>query len=480
MARTVRASFYMAAGLSIYCIAVFRNKPEMLFLSLSLVIGFLYITAHPPQWYAWDNGIHYAWTVEESFIWNVSVSRADFLLANTPEFYSFHSYVSNSEVAGGFGGLLESREDVVYYTFRKGNETLAWSGFINSPLYNRLAYIPAGLMIFIGRSLALPPIFILKLGTLVNHIIYTSIVYFAMKRLSSGKYIMAVIAMIPTAFVLSTTYGYDHWMIGFLMLGFAYYFHEVQNPDKKIELKSIIIMITSFVLGLGPRAVYVPLMLILYLIKKDKFNTGKNRKFYLIAVTASILFVFATFAVPYIASGGGAHYEDARGGSGVDAVSQTMYVLKNPFTYAITFLKFFISYINIFTQNYITYYAHLGHSSFSGLLLILLGFVVITDRNEYDLITSAAKHKIIVAALIFVTIAAYSLAMYIGFTEVGATEIAGVQGRYLIPLLFPFLYTTGGFKVKNNINKTIYACSVFGISSLILLTGAWEKFILHT
>ena len=476
LVRVARLSFYMAGGLTVYFIYLFRNKPEKLFLSLSLLIGAVYVIAPQPFWYAWDNGVHYAWSVAESFIWNVSVSRADHLVAQAPEYHSFLQY----EITNNLAGLLEGRSDAVIYSFRKGTDTFAWSMFYHPFIYNRLAHIPAGLMIFAGRSLTLPPIIIIKLGTVINHIIYTLLVYFSMKRLSSGKYLLAVIAMFPTAFVLSTTYGYDHWMIGFLMLGFAYYFHEIQNPDKKIETKSIIIMIISFVVALGPKAVYVPIMLILYFIKKEKFNTEKGRRAYLAAVTASIIFVFASFAIPYIFSGGGGYYEDFRGGSNVDAVSQTMYVLKNPFTYMVTYLRFLIPYLNIFDQNYITYFAHSGYSSFFHLVLILLWFVTITDRNDKDMLTSSIKYKIIVTAVLFATISVFSLSMYIGFTDLGATEIAGVQGRYLIPLLFPFLYSAGGFKIQNNINKTAYTCFVFGIMSLVLLSGAWEKFIVNT
>ena len=474
----IRILFYMTAGLSVYFIAVLHKKPEILFLFLSLLIGFLYIAAYPFIWYGWDCGVHYAWAVEQSFIWNVSVSRADFLMANTPEFYPFHLYAADHELAGGISGLLESRQDAVLYTFRKGTGTFAWSGFTNIHLYERLAHIPTGLMIFIGRSLTLPPILILKLGTVVNHLIYTLLVYFALRRLNSGKYLMAVIAMFPTSFVLSTTYGYDHWVTGFLLLGFAYYIYEAQNPEKKIEPKNMIIMITAFIIGIIPKAAYAPMILILYFIKKDKFNTAKERKIYLAAVTASILLVLASFAVPFLAAGGGEG--DWRGGSDVNGARQLMFVLQNPITFIMIFFRFLISYLNIFTQNYITYFAHLGNSSFYHPILLLLGFVMITDRNENDIPTSAARYKIPVAAVGLATIALFSLAMYIGFTEVGADTIAGVQGRYMIPILFPLLYVLGNFKIQNKINKTAYNCSVFGIMSFVLLTGAWEKFILHT
>jgi len=475
LARIVRVTFYMCAGLSVYCLYMFRAKPEMLFLSLSLVIGFLYIAAHPPFWYGWDCGIHYAWSVEESFFRTVSVSRADLLLAHTPEYSSFFQH----EINNGFEGLLMSgRDNVTEFSFLKNTGTFAWSLIESNFLYTRIAHIPAGILIFIGRSIMLPPIIILKLGTVANHLIYTLLVYFAIKRLSSGKYLMAVIAMFPTSFVLSTTYGYDQWLIGFLMLGFAYFFYEAQNPETKISKKSLIIIMGSLFIGIAPKAVYLPMMLTFYFMKRDKFETLKGYRSYLISISCLILFALLSFAAPFIAAGGGEG--DWRGGENVNGALQTLFVLENPFTYVWIFLRFLMTYINIFSHNYITYFAHLGYSSFYSFVVLLLGFVIITDRSKEGLLTSSIGNKVLMTFVTLATIALFSLAMYIGFTEVGAATIAGVQPRYLIPLMFPFLYVVGGFKIQNNINKTAYSCAVFGIMAFVLLTGAWQKFVLIT
>jgi len=494
----VRILFFATAGLSIYLIIMIRNKPEKLFLLLALFIGFLYIAAHPPAWYGWDNRIHYAMALEASFVCNVSVSEIDIMLTSIPELNGFWSLLSIENVPGdagfrellseqgdfvgsiGFGDLLSSQNNYTLYLFRKGADTLSEIGPVGG-IYTRIAYIPTGLMLFIGRSLGLAPLLIVKLGTLGNHLVYTFIVYLAIKRLNSGKHIMAVIAMFPTAFVLSTTYGYDHWLTAFTMLGFAYFFNEVQNPEKKAELKHLIIMTAAFVVGLGPKAVYVPLIFTLFLMSRDKFKASKDYKRYVFTVTLIIIFITVTFILPFISSGGGGE-GDARGGGGVNASEQTRFVLQNPLTYAGTLLRFLGSYLNPVTNlahNHITFFAFLGSASYYFLTLALLGFVTITDRNEYDIPTSTARYKILISLIVFLTAALFSTALYIAFTEVGANHIAGVSARYKLPLYFPFLYIVGSFKIKNNISKPAYSSCVFGIMSFVLLAGAWEKLVPH-
>ncbi|MCL2627431.1 MAG: DUF2142 domain-containing protein [Oscillospiraceae bacterium] len=471
----VRVMFYATIGFSIYLIVIFRKSPEKIFLSLYLIIGFVYIAAHPPAWYGFDNEIHYAWALEESYIRTVSVADMDIELTRPTARVVFGSLLPPE--GSGFRELIFDKESTTVTFFRKGTDSLIWTGHDESrDLFNRLAHIPSGLMLFIGRSLSLAPLLIFKLGMLGNHLVFTAIIYFAIRRLSSGKHIMAVIAMFPTTMMLATTYGYDYWVIGLAMLGAAYCFYEMQNPDKKIELKSLIIMIASFTIAMGPKAIYFPLMCIMYLISKEKFETKKGYNCYLLTVSCAILFVIASFLIPIMVSSGGEG--DFRGGSEVDPSGQMAFIFNNPLTYSGILLSYISHYFNIFiVQNYVTFFANLGSSSYYHLIWALVAFVTITDRNTKDRLTSTIGLKAIVAVIIVSTIALFSTALYIAFTGVGAHHIAGLQGRYILPALFPLLYVIGSFRIENLMDKSLYSTAVFGVMSFVLLYGAWEMLI---
>jgi len=411
---------------------------------------------------------------------NVSVTHADYLIANTPEFYSFFEYEKSYEL----GGLIQGRNDYTMFTYLKGTDTFSWLGVQGRTIYDRLAYWPSGLLIFIGRSLTLPPVLIVKLSAAANHLLFTLLVYLAMKRLTSGKYLLAVIAMIPTVFVLSSSQGYDHWVIGFFMLSFAYFFHELQNPETKISKLSVILIIGSMFLGLMPKAVYFPLMAVLYFVKKDKFRTNKGYRGYITAISVAIVITVLSFAIPYITSGGGGG-GDTRGGTEVNSTLQTMFILRNPLTYTGILLEFIFSHVTDITQNYVTHFAHMKYSSFPLIVWLMIGIAVITDRNDKDIFTSNAKQKIIMTFFIFATLALISTSMYILITAVGIRDIAGVQPRYNIPLLFPFFYVVGGLKLLSKIYitkyskalKTAYSCTLFGSMSFVLFVGVWEKLL---
>jgi len=91
-------------------------------------------------------------------------------------------------------------------------------------------------------------------------------------------------------------------------------------------------------------------------------------------------------------------------------------------------LNFMKDYFNIFIDGwFLSWYGSYWHFSFPNVLWFLLIFVALTDRNEADRLTSSAKQKILSAFIIFSCVAFFSTALYIGFTEVGAPHIAGVQ-----------------------------------------------------
>ena len=170
---------------------------------------------------------------------------------------------------------------------------------------------------------------------------------------------------------------------------------------------------------------------------------------------------------------------DLRGGDDIGADSQISFILNNPLIYTGVLLGFMQEFLNVFTGriNYVTDFAHYSYASYFYLSWLLLLFVMFTDRNEKDMFSARAGYKAIISVIAFSTVVLFCTYMYIAFTPVGADTIEGVQGRYMLPMLFPILYILGGFKIKNNINKTAYTISVFSIMSFVSFNGVMERVI---
>ena len=68
--------------------------------------------------------------------------------------------------------------------------------------------------------------------------------------------------------------------------------------------------------------------------------------------------------------------------------------------------------------------------------------------------------------------------MYLSFTEVGATEIAGVQARYFIPVLFPLILTLVPRNQINNLNTDQQITIINYMLLVVLLVTIYLSFII--
>jgi uncharacterized membrane protein len=152
--------------------------------------------------------------------------------------------------------------------------------------------------------------------------------------------------------------------------------------------------------------------------------------------------------------------------------------MSNPIVYVKILMSFMKDYINPQNgQGFSISFAYLG--AIKGFLVILatLAFVAITDKNKYDKYTSGLKMKALMIFIYLSTVALICTALYVSFTTVGNTTIAGVQPRYLIPLIFPFLFVIGSGRVKNPFNKNAYNMAIFAIMAAVILQGTWDLII---
>jgi uncharacterized membrane protein len=235
-------------------------------------------------------------------------------------------------------------------------------------------------------------------------------------------------------------------------------------------------MIGAFIIGLGPKAIYFPLLFLLFLLPRTKFTSSKEYRLFLRTSTLSILFVLCSFLLPFLTET--SSFTDIRGGKQVNASEQVHFIIAHPITYTKTLLSFLSDYLNpLHAGGFMTNWAYLGIIPGFLPLLFLLFFVTLTDRNEHDDRTTTTQVKFWTIGIFFVTVSLVATSLYVSYTPVGLTIINGVQPRYLIPLLFPLLFVL----CKNHFSviphRNLYNTCIFGLLAAILLNGIWDRII---
>lgn len=432
---------------------IIKEKVECVVVALILIIGTTMIFTTSPKHASWDIDSHYDWAINAASLGKTYLSQADIDFL-----YVYSESVPKRDRDSNLMDIRKLNEDYKYAVDIEYGEI-------------SLAHIPSGIAIAVTRFLRLPFYCVYKSGELANIILYAIICYFGLRKLKSGKMIFAAIALFPTNIFLASSYSYDFWVTAFSLLGMAYFVGNCQSKDEYISVKDTVIMVAAFALACIPKQVYVILMLIPFLMPRNKIRNKKQ--YYAICISGFILLSASLFLRTFRMAGSEG---DLRGGSEVNPGGQIAYILSNPFGYMLQVCDYLGAYLSLDSVvEYTTCYAYLGFSKYGvDAIILLLAIVTVTDKNEYDnyknagIIRAFGIFNYIVSAMLIVT------AMYVSFTAVGAKEFAGCQPRYIVPLLYPMLATISSGKINNKMDRRIYNYIVLISMLLINLYGIYD------
>ena len=433
-----------------------KEKPEILFAEILFVIGLSMILLQPYGLTCWDTDSHYRWAIAESSFGNVSITEEDSrILANNGD------YVELKE---------NGKDNSQKISLTKKNGSYATTS-INSEF--SLPHMVYGVGLAILRLFNINFYWRFVLGKLPSLILYTLLCYFAMKKLKSGKMLLATIALFPTCVFLASNYTYDYWVTGFSLLGMAYFVGNCQEKDNYISNKDVVIMCVSLALACLPKLIYIGLLLIPFFMPKSKIKDRKN--YYLInIVILTCLFVLLMIRSLGQTTGTG----DLRGGANINPKLQIMFILSDIFGYVMILLKFLGQYLSVQgMQGYITNFAYMGIASGYVFFVILLVVTAIFDKADCDKNAFHVKSRLYVVVMFLGEVALVATAFYLVFTGVGADTILGCQPRYIVPLLYPVLAIIFGKGIQIRLNRMWFNYGVLAICACVLFYDIYSTML---
>lgn len=457
---------------------LFKGKIEYLFLTISFIIGFLLILLQPQTTsYSWDDQIHYStmfriYEFDKSTEW----TKADQEMREVSPFLSIDTIEERrlqNEYLNNSNEIIKQEKNSPYIT------------------YNQVGYLIPGLALKLCSILKIPfvlKIFITKIFMLLSYLL---LMFFAIKIIPRGKRILCVLGLIPSALFLSVQFAYDAVVIGCIALFIAQFINIMENKNIKLNMSQGLLLVVPIIVASFIKAIYIPLILLILFIPKEKFDGEKKSKIYKIGSILILLLILSTFVLPTITQT--SSIGDLRGGN-TSVSGQISYVIKNPISYikilndtAInSFVPKFISKSTFYTFGYINEIVNINmiedYENSYYIILILLVFVVLTDSYKKVAKKEKKTENIIKISNLVLNLGIILLiwtSMYLAFTPVGETIINGVQNRYFIPLLFPMiliLFTTDkiiySFKQKN------YDSLVMGIMFITLMVLLFNSYFL--
>ena len=424
-----------------YALFIKKVKREYLFLCMIFITGFLYVFIMPPGAVP-DEAAHY----RSAYAYANEILREGNGIPNPVVFrdedYNYYCRIQDtSPNAFSYKELIEQfgKKATSIEMKEKGKPSLSDPGFM---------FLGGTIGITLGRILGLNALTVFYLGRIFNLLLFCIMAYWAFKKLPFYKMSLFAICLIPMNVQLIGSYSYDAVTTGLaLMLMAAVLDYGYGNSPGTRSKKLIQIAVICALLGTCKGGAYLPLCAMVLLIPLKQFSSKKRGKLYLggalfITVLTYILLSFSRVMSNVYVGEHAVYWSGEPGysiswvfshpGQFVQLLSNTIFKQGDFYFYSL-FGKD-LGWFNYPIQGWIVI----------GFMLVFLLSAVYVAGEKAVILSARQKGGILICNVL--SIGFIVAAMLFSHTPLSSDYIMGVQGRYLIPLLFPAVLC-----LKNNV-----------------------------
>lgn len=464
-----------AIGMLIFCGQLLKERLHLVFLILGTLFGVAYTFSHGITLNSWDEQVHYACIYQMSFAGDAERSDA---------------YEAYAGLAVPGGDTSEELTGIATWADSVSASTGTMEkNYPFTTVFGRVGYIFQSLGMWLARLLGMSFSATIYFSNLCNMLSYVLITALAIRLCRIGKQAMFFLGLLPIQFVLACSFSYDAFVNAFLMLGYALFTREYVS-EEPLSWKRVIPGIAVMALGIIPKAVYFPIILLYLFLPKRKFADKKQRILLFAIVIAAALVLAMTFVLPTLMAGSGGTdlYSDPRR-SAANASEQLKLIFSEPLKYARLLISSILDWqVPYYLGHKVwTNFAYAGKYTGTALYLVpvFLCFLSVTqgsmDNGENG--TAALPEdrkwlgllpmKIGTVVTVFLSECLIWTALYLAFNPVGAERIAGVQGRYLIPFAYLTMLLFYNKKIKCHLKLSVYNRIVIGGAVYITFLSAY-------
>ncbi len=451
------------------------KKIEYYFFAFSVLFGCLIIYMIGPGYYTWDEEAHfknvYTLASDSEIEWNQSAW----------EFYNKEL----PDVTGKDENYLltyytNAVESNVMYTIPRDSTAVGMS---------HQMYVPFAVVYRICSALGIPFAYKIMAMRIFNLLVCSLIVAFAIHIAKARKLLIAFCFMLPTLVFQMSTITYDGLTNALILLGSVLWMNEMVERDRKLSWASVLGSLLCITVGSFAKAVYIPLILMMFLYPVSKFSSKNQRRVFRILIVVICLLMIATFAAPVVSDTAGtvSAGADARGGE-TSTGGQIMSMIYHPLASAKLMITNVFSFDNfrnlgnpvddsyLFTTLFAMNFALLGvlGDQWNLLLIPALLLVFLCCYDQKEPVVLRKKERVFVAVVVLLAVCFIWGALYLSFTEVGSESIAGVQARYYLPFILPVACVVFSHRIQIRVNPEKISRLMLLVNCLIMSAAVYE------
>lgn len=306
--------------------------------------------------------------------------------------------------------------------------------FSNTAVNSPFAYLPAIIGFWTARAFTNNAYAIILGMRLAGVLTLALIVFFCIKAIPLGKWVLATVSLIPATIVILSSVTADTMTYAMCVAYITVVLRCSVKADRLSRQDWAWLTVTTVCLAFI-KLTYLPLGLLLVLIPIFNNCVRKKQdlvKIALIGFSTIFLFLLWYLSISHINTG-------AMFGTQASPLLQKQFIAEHPSRFFVGLIKQFASQNFFNVGGFGPLDAH-GHWPYTGWVTILAFClaVALVDFREYGVGVLHAHATVFVGIVLLTLISVFVLvetALYLQFTSVGANFIGGVQARYFLPIL---------------------------------------------
>lgn len=402
-------------------------NPHRLFTCLGVLFGLLFIVVTPP-FQSPDEYAHFfrAYALSEG---NLAPTLHDTLPRSVVD---FARNVSPDPLPGNFPNKQSKRALFAQFKQPFNEDGRVPYTDINPISYSPISYLPQALGITIGRFLKLPPILIFYLGRLTNLTVWVILVAITLQLVPLFQWFFLILALMPMSIFQAASNSPDVLVNSLSFLLIALILSLIVARQEKIPLKIFGLIGLVVLLLSAIKPVYTLIACLILVVPVKRF--GSLRRFVPLICSLAVLAI-GPFMIWNQIDPGGAGFS-----AHPASIEQVHFITHDP----LAFIRFFShSLVQSIIPMQKMFVGVLGWLDtplpvyvYPLYLCALVLAAILCDNPATKISISTRVYSFLIFLGIVVAIYLYN---FVFWTPVGAKQIEGVQGRYLIPIA-PLLF----------------------------------------
>lgn len=310
--------------------------------------------------------------------------------------------------------------------------------------YSVFSYLPQVLGLTLGRILNFGTIASIYLGRIIIMLSYIIIIYRDIKKIPIGKWIIATVALLPMALMMSNALSYDAMVIISSLSYITCIFRLKKEQSTFLYLETCFwVFVAGAVKGGGYILILLPLSFIL-------FNAQKKRTTLCQILVICLVGIFSVCLFDKI-------LPDKTGfqfGTDGNGKLTALFAIHEPLKYLDMAIGSYLLFLDKLSINIAGYWLAWGCEQTIPAAVVVLFMSVggIQSIFENDGIELRKTDKWIFISIIAISLLAIP-AMLLSATRSSSRVVGGIQGRYFLPILPIFYYVQTKFSLHTPCHK---------------------------